>query len=92
MFENVPKNLVICIKDNSLFNSLNNALCNSSSSNEIFDHCFTIDCSSNWKLSQKWIIEENNTCVENCSGFEYENNHKCYSTCPEGADFCQSEN
>ena len=83
MFENVPKNLVICIKDNSLFNSLNNALCNSSSSNEIFDHCFTIDCSPDWKAKQKKIININNKCVESCDDYNLiEYNGKCYERCP----------
>ena len=49
--------------------------------------CSIINCSINWKNNQKRVIKENNTCTENCSGFKYEYNHKCYSTCPE-EDFC----
>ena len=81
----ISNNVVICLdKGNNHINKLKNEIDKK--------NCSTIDCSSNWKANQKWIIEGNNTCVENCSGFKYENNHKCYSTCPEGADFCQSEN
>ena len=56
------------------------------------NNCPIIDCSIDWKAHKKKIIYENNTCVENCSNFKYEYNNKCYSTCPEGADFCTPEN
>ena len=80
----ISDNVVICIDtDNNNINKLNTEI--------IKINCSTIDCSNNWKANQKKIIEENNTCVENCTGFNYEYNHKCYSTCPEGADFCQTE-
>ena len=54
--------------------------------------CYIIDCSENWKTNQKKIIVENNTCIDNCSDFKYENDDKCYSICPIYATFCQPEN
>ena len=53
--------------------------------------CPTIYCSDDWKAHQKKIVWENKTCVANCTNFKYKNNNMCYSTCPEGADFCKPE-
>ena len=80
----VPNNIVICINQaNNNCDQLNVVLKNIP--------CHTIYCGDDWKSHQKKIIAENNTCIEDCQGFKYENDNKCYSSCPEGADFCQSE-
>ena len=53
--------------------------------------CYNIYCGNDWKFHKKKFIAENNTCVDNCSNFKYENDDKCYETCPKGVDFCQIE-
>ena len=53
--------------------------------------CPTIDCSGDYKRVQKKIIEGTTICAVDCQGFRYEYNQRCYSTCPEGADFCNPE-
>ena len=69
MFENMPINLVICIKGsiNDKFhitlNNANKTLYNISYSNIINKKCFIIDCSKNWKTKQKKIM--NGECVDN---------------------------
>ena len=81
--DHVPENLVICVNENNQIDSLK----------EIINSklCPTIYCSDDWKSHQKKIVLENKTCVENCTNFKYENDNMCYSTCPEGVDFCQPE-
>ena len=53
--------------------------------------CPTLDCSGDWRAVQKRYYPETNSCVPDCSTFKYENNYRCYSRCPEGADFCEPE-
>ena len=86
IFDYILDNIVICISED------NNNTVNKIKTEIGKKNCSIIDCSENWKLQKKKIIKENNSCVDNCSDFKYEYNHKCYSTCPEGADFCQNEN
>ena len=84
MLDTIIENIVICIDEG--INMVNK------SKIEIAKKlCPTIDCSGDYKAHQKKIIAETNTCIENCNDFKYENGHKCYSTCPEGADFCRPE-
>ena len=45
----------------------------------------------NGKTHKKKMIKDNNSCVDNCVGFIYENNDFCYSICPEDVDSCKSE-
>ena len=61
MFENVPKNLAICVQGSvdNLFSSASNDLNNTSYSSSTNQYCFVNDCSSNWKTKQKKIINNN---------------------------------
>ena len=74
MFSNIPDNVVLCInKDNipKIYSLIESKICP------------TEDCTDNWKLSQKILIEGRNQCSNNCSIdnlYEYDN--KCYSECP----------
>ena len=77
IFNKVPDNIVICVS-NVNYNIISQLLNNS---------CFNIDCSYNWKLNQKKIIEENGSCLNNCNDnplYKYEYNGKCYQNCPNG--------
>lgn len=81
------KNIVFCITESmtSILNSLIAKNC-----------CSTIisDCSSNWRKFQKKIVQNSNTCVDNCTStsFPYEYLGKCYTQCPKGTyennNFC----
>ena len=41
-------------------------------------NCPNIYCDNHWKYHQKKLIVENNTCVDNCSEYQYEIGNKCY--------------
>ena len=89
MFENMPNNLVICIKTNmnNVLHIYNNTSYNKSYSDLINKNCFIIDCTKDWKTKQKKIINTNNECVETCNGnwqYKYEYNGKCYEQCSNG--------
>ena len=84
MIENIRENAIICIKDNNNFYNVTEII------NE--KPCASIDCSDNWKDKQIKIIDDNRTCIENCSNFNYEIHGACYSICPEDEDFCQPKN
>ena len=90
MFENVPKNLAICIQGSidNLFSGTSNNLNNTSNSSSTNQYCFVKDCSSNWKTKQKKIINNNNNqCIDSCDGssqYKYEYNGKCINACPKG--------
>ena len=46
--------------------------------------CIVIDCSNDWKLKQKKIINNNNKCIDSCNNstlYKYEYNGKCYENC-----------
>ena len=73
---NTPENIVICINDqySTFINNLNSA-------------CLKIDCSDDWKLNQKKIIDKNGTCIDSCSkdyAYKFEYNGKCYQNCKDG--------
>ena len=73
---NTPENIVICINDqyNTFINNLNSA-------------CLIIDCSDDWKLNQKKIIDKNGTCIDSCIKdytYKFEYNGKCYQNCKDG--------
>ena len=53
--------------------------------------CPTLDCSGDWRAVQKRYYPETNSCVPDCSPYKYEHDYRCYSRCPEGADFCEPE-
>ncbi len=42
-------------------------------------YCHNIYCGKDWKLNQKKFIANNNTCVDDCSKFDYEEDNKCYN-------------
>ena len=77
MFTNIPENVVVCINHNNIkiLSELNKT------------HCYNIDCSSNWKLSQNKIINDTGKCIDKCEKdleYKYEYNGKCYKSCING--------
>ena len=79
IFIGVPENIVICINENYnqkiLLPQLNKT------------ECHIIDCSDDWNLNQKKIINETGECIDNCynsSIYKYEYNGKCYENCING--------
>ena len=71
IFTEVPDNIVICINpeinQNIIFAQIQTI------------NCYSIDCSNEWKLSQKKIIDENNQCINSCfnsSDYPFEYNGK----------------
>ena len=50
--------------------------------------CHRIYCGDDWRSHIKKIVPETGGCADDCSDYKYENNNYCYSTCPEGANFC----
>ena len=79
----IPDNVVICLNQYNKIDQLKEKIKEKS--------CYTFYCGEDWKSHQKKLVTENNTCVDDCSNFKYENGNKCYETCPEGVDFCQVE-
>ena len=79
----ITDNIVICLNENNNIELLKEKL------EEKL--CYNIYCGNDWKFHKKKFIAENNTCVDNCSNFKYENDDKCYEACPKGVDFCQIE-
>ena len=78
MFSNVPVNIVICIGEKLTQNK------NLIELNHL--NCKVVNCSNNWKLIQKKIVN-NNECIENCnkhSIFKFEYNGKCLENCKNG--------
>ena len=75
MFYNVPENVVVCIQE-------------SITKNKIFPQItskkfYVIDCTSDWKLKQKILIN-NNQCIHSCgvsTKYKNKNNGKCYNNC-----------
>ena len=79
MFGGVPDNIVICINESNNQNKILPQIKNRT--------CYTIDCSDNWKLKQKKVILESDTCLERCDSdpkYKYEYNGKCYENCTRG--------
>ena len=78
MFKDVPINVVICLKENINGNDIPQIAALS---------CHVIDCSKDWKLKQKKIISNSQTCIESCyksEQYKYEYNGKCLKNCPNG--------
>ena len=49
--------------------------------------CKKIDCSLNWKLNQKKLVEKGDQCLVSCNNsqlYKYEYNGKCYEQCDNG--------
>ena len=79
MFDYIPDNAVICIKDNKDNKIIVNQIKNKK--------CYIIDCDNDWKLKQKKLINNNNICIDNCYNdtiYKYEYNGKCYNNCING--------
>ena len=79
IFSNVQANVVICANGNFtkhiIFEQKDNI------------KCHAIDCSINWKLKQKKIINNINECIDSCDNstqYKYEYNGKCYENCSNG--------
>ena len=77
IFENVPENIVICLDEG-----------NTKIEQEIRKKaCYTFDCSDNWKINQKKIINETDICFdldENNIVFKYEYHGIFYENCING--------
>ena len=68
MFNNVPNNIVVCININNIRDKIYPQI-NSTK-------CHIEDCTDNWKLNQKKIVEGSDDCINNCSIrnlYEYNN-------------------
>ena len=77
MFDNVPKNIVVCINKNNIQTKIYNQISNITCSME--------DCSDDWKLKQNKIIEGSDECFNNCPNTNrYEYNGQCISQCTNG--------
>ena len=86
MFDYIPDNAVICIKDTNNNKNIVDQIKNKK--------CYIIDCDNNWKLKQKKLINNNNICIDNCyndtiykyeyNGKWYEYNGRCYNNCING--------
>ena len=78
MFLDVPENVVICIDKNLqriIFSELS------------YITCYNIDCSDNWKLHQKKIVDGTAQCIDYCrndTSYKFEYNGKCYQNCSNG--------
>ena len=78
IIRNTTKNIVICLNTTSQPEAY-------SQLDESDKNCVNIDCSTNWILDRKKIVDSNNSCVANCSSVsQYEYDGKCYQTCPNG--------
>ena len=70
MFNNVPKNFIICINKNIIEGTIYSRIPNK--------ECTVIDCTNDWKSKQKKLIyNNNNECIESCeisSQYKYEYN------------------
>ena len=73
IFKNVPDNIVVCINKNKILNKIFPQIENIT--------CHVEDCTNDWKLKQKKLIEGSNNCLDNCLDKQYEYNGKCYSNC-----------
>ena len=77
---NAAKNMVLCVKQESINIYRNDLLPN--------NPCAVLisDCDSNWRKKQKKIVPDSDTCVESCTStenYKYEYLGKCYNKCPE---------
>ena len=75
MFYNVPENVVVCIQESITKNKIFPQITNKK--------FYVIDCTSNWKLKQIILIN-NNQCIHSCgvsTKYKNKNNGKCYNNC-----------
>ena len=74
IFKNVPDNIAICINKDNIITKIYPQIKNLA--------CHIEDCSDNYKLKQKKLIQITNECINDCSEHNlYEYNCKCYSKC-----------
>ena len=79
IFYDVPDNIVYCSNHEENMPNIIEKLKTKS--------CVFNDCSNNWKLKIKKIIDDKNICVDDCkedNEYSYEYENKCYNYCPEG--------
>ena len=78
MFNSVKANVVICIDEEKtagkIFPQINSISCK------------VIDCSDNWKISQKKLKDGTNECLDECYSYQFEYNNICYDDCPSGME------
>ena len=76
IFEQVPENVVICIKEDYYNDKILDQIKSKA--------CYNIDCSWDWRLKQKKLIDKENKCINSCSNdsqYIYEYSGKCYDNC-----------
>ena len=76
-FLQVSENIVICLNKNSskILSTIKNI------------KCYTIDCSDNWEIEQKRIVNKNDICIDNSNNnilYKYEYKGKYYEECING--------
>ena len=75
IFRDTPENIVICLNESNAPNL--NALINNKK-------CNSLDCSDDWKQSQKIIKNDTEKCIHSCNGIinlSYEKEKNCQMTC-----------
>ena len=88
MFDNLPKNAVICLKE---IDTQSKILLKFKS----HIRCAAIDCTDDWRSKQKKIINETNQCIESCDKslqYPYEYNGICYENCQNGYLYDENNN
>ena len=92
IFKNVPENIVVCLNENSpkILKEIMNK------------NCFTFNCSDNYEINQKKIVNKSNICFDNSNNgilYNYEYQGKYYENCMNGnvmnnkaINFCQCNN
>ena len=77
IFNNVPNNVVVCLNENS--NKIKKEL--------QAINCYTIDCSDNWKINQKKLVNKADICFDNSNIsilYNYEYQGLYYENCING--------
>ena len=77
MFDNVPENLLVCLKEINIESKIISLLNN-------IKKCYAIDCTDNFNLKQFKLNNNDNECNEKCDTslkYPYLHNGKCYENC-----------
>ena len=77
IFDQIPDNVVICL------NNISNIIFNKIKTKD----CYTIDCSDDWRIEQKRIVNKSGICSDNSGNdiiFKYEYKGKYYENCVNG--------
>ena len=77
IFYGVPDNMVVCLSKNSskIFSVIKDK------------KCYSIDCSDDWEIEQKRIVNKNDMCIDNSDkniSYKYEYKGKYYEECRNG--------